>query len=125
MDFNVQKLNTLKWLYVNFKWNRLPDLHMVDRNLETIRTFISERDGRGLDYYFPDDQKVPIGDLPEAFRKGYTGLAIGAQHETKKLPVYLLTRLCSMLSMPVVILGGPGDRETGKPLLQEIPTGRS
>jgi len=49
MDFTVNKLNWKKWLLVNLKLDRMPDLHMVDRNLDTISTFISERDQQGLD----------------------------------------------------------------------------
>ncbi|MGW8315557.1 MAG: glycosyltransferase family 9 protein [Bacteroidales bacterium] len=55
MDFSVNKLNFRKWLLVNFKWDRMPDVHMVDRNLDTIRHFISERDGEGLDYFIPPE----------------------------------------------------------------------
>jgi ADP-heptose:LPS heptosyltransferase len=68
MDFTVRKLNVRKWLYVNFKVNRLPGIHMVDRNLETIRTFISEQDGEGLDYFIPEEEKIPLSELPEGFR---------------------------------------------------------
>lgn len=120
MDFSVRKLNARKWLYVNFKLNRLPGIHMVDRNLETIRTFISEKDQEGLDYFIPKGSTVSLSDLPEGFQEGFTGLAIGAQHETKKLPLDLLISLCEKLSCPVVILGGPGDRETGDAVVAAI-----
>ena len=121
MDFTVRKLNTRKWLYVNLKLNRLPHIHMVDRNLETIRTFISEKDQEGLDYFIPEDSTVAISDLPEGFQEGFVGLAIGAQHETKKLPRESLISLCGQLSEPVVILGGPGDRETGDAIVAALP----
>lgn len=121
IDFSVRKLNIQKWLYVNLKLNRLPDLHMVDRNLETIRAFITEQDGRGLDYFIPEDQEVSIEGLPQGYRDGYIGLAIGAQHETKKLPVTDLVHLCGMLNDPVVILGGPRDRETGDQIISGNP----
>ena len=41
MDFTVDKLNIRKWLLVNLKLDRMPDLHMVDRNMDTIKNFIS------------------------------------------------------------------------------------
>ena len=120
MDFSVRKLNARKWLYVNFKMNRLPDIHIVDRNMNTIRTFISEQDGEGLDYFIPKGSEVSLSDLPGEFGNGFIGLAIGAQHETKKLPLDLLISLCEKLSCPVVILGGPGDRETGDAVVAAI-----
>ncbi len=119
--FSVNKLNWEKWLYVTFKIDRMPNRHMVDRNLDTIKSFIEERDDKGLDYFIPEKDEVDTRSLPEAFRKGYMGLAIGAQHETKKLPVELLVKLCQKLEHPVVILGGPGDQEIGEALVNALP----
>lgn len=119
--FTVHKLNWLKWLYVNFKVNRLPDRHMVDRNLDTIRTFIDEKDEKGLDYFIPDTAEVDMNSLPEGFRNGYIGLSIGAQHETKKLPPESLISLCRKLDFPVVILGGPEDRERAQLISAALP----
>lgn len=121
MDFTVRKLNFKKWLLVNFRVNRLPSLHMVDRNLETIRTFIDSTDEGGLDYHIPEDEKVRPGELGPDLENGYIGLSIGAQHETKKLPLESLIELCSRLEHPVVILGGPSDRETGEAIVQALP----
>ena len=121
MDFTVNKLNWQKWLYVNFKFNRLPDSHMVDRNLKTIRTFIAETDERGLDYFIPEKEEIDPITLPEAFQTGYIGLAIGAQHETKKLPVELLIELCKKLNHPVLILGGASDKSTGEAITKALP----
>ena len=121
MDFTINKLNLQKWLYVNFKFNRLPDSHMVDRNLRTIRTFITEADEKGLDYFIPKKEEIDPITLPEAFQTGYIGLAIGAQHVTKKLPAELLIELCKKLSHPVLILGGAMDRSTGEAITEALP----
>ena len=119
--FSVNKLNWLKWLYVTFKINRMPGRHMVDRNLDTIRTFIEERDKDGLDYFIPAKSEVELGSLPEAFRNGYVGLSIGAQHFTKILPLESLVVLCEKLDFPLIILGGPEDRERGDHILSSLP----
>ena len=58
MYFTVSKLNLKKWIYVNLKLNLLPDSHMVDRNLDTIRMFISDRDRLGLDYFIPREERI-------------------------------------------------------------------
>jgi ADP-heptose:LPS heptosyltransferase len=121
MDFSVRKLNVRKWIYVNFKLNRLPDIHMVDRNLETIKAFISEKDQEGLDYFIPEGERVEISGLPDGYQDGYMGLAIGAQHETKKLPLESLIGLCKRISYPLVILGGAGDRATGDAIVATLP----
>lgn len=121
MDLTVDKLNWKKWIFVNLKLDRMPDRHMVDRNLDTISTFISERDQEGLDYFIPEGEEVDIASLPIAFQKGYMGLSIGAQHETKKLPLSSLIELCEKLNHPVIVLGGPTDRETGDALVSALP----
>jgi len=121
MDFTVHKLNRKKWLLVNFKVDRLPDRHMVDRNLDTIKTFIAERDPLGLDYFIPGEEELGPESLPPAFREGFIGLAIGAQHYTKKLPYESLKDLCGKLRHPVIILGGPGDQATGESLVSAWP----
>jgi len=121
MDFTVHKLNWKKWLYVTFKINRLPDRHIVDRYLDTIQNFISERDSLGLDYFIPEQEKVDAASLPAAFRKGFIGLSIGAQHRTKMLPLESLVELCGQLQHPVIVLGGPGDRATGEALVAAFP----
>ncbi|MEN8201544.1 MAG: glycosyltransferase family 9 protein [Bacteroidota bacterium] len=121
MDFTVRKLNWKKWLFVNLKLDRMPYRHMVDRNLDTISGFISERDQGGLDYFIPGREAVDLSTLPKEFQNGYIGLSIGAQHETKKLPVALLIELCKKLRHPVIVLGGPTDRETGEALVSAVP----
>lgn len=119
--FSVHKLNWLKWLYVNFKLNRLPERHMVDRNLDTIRTFIDDRDKLGLDYFIPEKSEVEISSLPGVFGNGYIGLSIGAQHETKKLPLESLISLCQKVEYPVLILGGAEDRDRAEQIISALP----
>jgi len=119
--FSLDKLNWHKWLYVRFKIDRLPHRHIVDRNLDTIRTFIEKQDDGGLDYFIPAKSEIDIQSLPESFRKGYVGLSIGAQHETKKLSVESIVELCQKLDYPIVILGGPEDRERGEGLVSSLP----
>jgi ADP-heptose:LPS heptosyltransferase len=121
MDFTVHKLNWKKWLYVTFKIDRLPERHIVDRNLDTIKNFILERDSLGLDHFIPEDEVIEPSSLPPAFRKGFIGLSIGAQHRTKMLPLESLQELCSKLNHPVIILGGPGDRATGEAIVASLP----
>lgn len=122
--FSVNKINIQKWLLVNLRVNRMPEKHMVDRNLETIRLFDVSDDGKGLDYFIPPDEETEPSALGKEFGSGYIALAIGAQHETKKMPVEKLSAMLAMIDHPVVILGGPGDREAGEAITGALP-GRS
>jgi ADP-heptose:LPS heptosyltransferase len=115
-SFSFPKLNIEKWLYTNFKWNRLPDRHIVDRYLDTVKSFGVRNDGAGLDYFIPDSERVKEEDIPTSHQAGYIGLVIGAALATKKLPAHKLKELCSTLEHPMILLGGPEDAEVGAEL---------
>ena len=65
LSFTFNKLNYAKWLMVNFKINRLPDIHIVDRYLETVSVFNVKNDRKGLDY-FPGEDKSAFSVLKQA-----------------------------------------------------------
>jgi ADP-heptose:LPS heptosyltransferase len=108
--FSFKKLNLEKWLMVNFKINRLPKLHIVDRYMETIKFFIDENDQKGLDYFISASDEINLDSLPEHFRKNYIAFAIGAQHATKRLPLEKIISICKKINKPIVILGDNDDK---------------
>jgi ADP-heptose:LPS heptosyltransferase len=106
VDFSYNKLNFEKWLMVNFKINKLPAIHIVDRYLKTVSLFDVVNDNHGLDYFIPADENTDLNLLPDDFRNGYIALVIGAKHSTKQLPIKKIINLCNLLTQPVVLLGG-------------------
>jgi ADP-heptose:LPS heptosyltransferase len=110
---SFSKLNFQKWLLTALKINTLPDKHIVDRNLDTLKGFGVQNDGRGLDYFLPESEQIKQEDLPVSHQMGYIAVVIGAALNTKKMPVHKLRELCANLRYPVVLLGGPEDREQG------------
>lgn len=108
------KLNFQKWLLVRFKINRLPNVHIVDRYFEAVKSLNVKPDSSGLDYFIPDKDEVEIDWLPEAHQMGYVALVIGAKHNTKKLPVNRLIELCDKINKPIILLGDELDLETGQ-----------
>jgi ADP-heptose:LPS heptosyltransferase len=112
-SFTVNKINFRKFLIVRFKIDFLPDVHLVDRYLETVRSFGIKNDGKGLDYFIPQKDEINIDSLPPAFHNGYIAMIIGGKHATKQLPAERLIILCKLMSQPVVLLGGPDDRVSG------------
>ena len=48
---SFDKLNWQKWLLVNLKINRMPDVHLVDRYFATVRFLGVKNDEKALDYY--------------------------------------------------------------------------
>jgi ADP-heptose:LPS heptosyltransferase len=108
------KLNIEKWLMVNLKVNRLPDIHIVDRYFTAVAPLNVKSDNAGLDYFIPAKDEVNIGNLPESHRKGYIAFVIGAKHYTKQLPAHKIISICKKINAPVVILGGPEDAAKAK-----------
>ncbi|MFY0606210.1 MAG: glycosyltransferase family 9 protein [Cyclobacteriaceae bacterium] len=110
----VNKYNLQKWLLTNFKINKLPNNHIVDRYLETIIHLKPTLDHEGLDYFIPEKDEVELDWLPEPFRQGYIALAIGGQFATKRLPKSRLIELCDRINKPIVLLGDKQDALVGK-----------
>ena len=106
------KYNIQKWLFVNFKINRMPDVHIVDRYMEAAKSFGLEDDGKGLNYFIGDEDREVVSDIP--FKAPMIGLVIGGNHPGKMLPVDQLEKLCEGLKHPAIVLGGPEDRQRGE-----------
>lgn len=112
------KLNIEKWLLVNLKWNRMPDMHIVDRYFKTVADIGVKNDGAGLDYFIPEMDRVDLNVLPDKHRDGFVAMVIGAQHATKRMPANRLNELASKLHLPVVLLGGKDDYEQGEVIVR-------
>jgi len=112
--FSFNKLNLEKWLLVNLKINKLPARHIVDRYLDTVQTLGVKPDALGLDYFIPEKDEVPLDWLPETHREGFVAYAIGAQHNTKKLPLKRMIELCDKINKPILLLGNQGDFGIGE-----------
>ena len=101
------KLNPKKWLLTNFKWNLMPDVHVVDRYFEAVKSLGVKSDGKGLDYFIPETTRV---DVPDNF----IAFGIGAKFATKRLPNDKIIELINKIDKTVVLLGGPTDVENAE-----------
>ncbi|HCS20293.1 MAG TPA: glycosyl transferase [Bacteroidetes bacterium] len=110
------KLNIQKWLLVNFKINKLPPLHIVDRYMETAKQLGVRYDGKGLDYFI--HKETPLPQLPNL---PFVALAIGGQHATKRLPINKLREILIHCEVPLVLLGGKEEMHTASILENEFP----
>lgn len=120
LTFAFNKLNYEKWLMVQFKINRLPDIHIVDRYLKTLDLFDVHNDEKGLDFFSDVSREHILETLPTPFREGYIGLVIGAKHNTKQLPDEKLISLITKLNHPVVLLGGKEDAARGESIASAL-----
>jgi ADP-heptose:LPS heptosyltransferase len=117
--FSFDKLNIEKSILVAFKQNILPDIHIVDRYMDTLKSFGVTNDDEGLDYFLPENFSFPsTGELPENF----IAFAIGAQHATKRLPNEKIVAVCKLIHKPVVLLGGKEDAANGDEIAKQAGT---
>lgn len=119
---SFDKLNFKKWLLVNFKINRLPTSHIVERYLEAASELNIKNDGLGLDYFIPKKDEIDLKTLPFEYRNGYVAFAIGAQHFTKRLPIDKIIELCHKISQPIVLMGGKEDSYKGEEIAMKLAT---
>ncbi len=116
---SFNKLNYEKWLVTNFKINKLPAVHIVDRYIETLDSLGVKNDRGGLDYFIPETEEIDI-DQYHLKTTGFIAFAIGAAHLTKRLPLEKIIDICSGLKIPVVLLGGNEDKERGEEIVQKV-----
>jgi ADP-heptose:LPS heptosyltransferase len=116
---SFNKINFEKWLMVNFKINRLPKQHIVDRYLAACTSLGVINDGEGLDYFIAGEDEVDIKTLPESFAGGYVGWVIGAKHNTKKFPWQKIASALDKVNLPVVLLGGKEDAEAAAHIIAQ------
>ncbi len=119
--YSFNKLNIRKWLLTAVKINVMPNVHIVDRYMNTVEALGVTNDGLGLDYFIPNKDVVPDDDIPAAHSLGFIAVVIGAALPTKKLPVAKLKQLCAQINHPIILLGGPEDRTEGNEIAELDP----
>ena len=120
-NYTFPKLNTEKWLLVNFKINKLPNVHIVDRYFKAVEPLGIANDGNGLEYYIPGDDEVAPESIDSRLKSGFVGFVIGGQHQTKILPPEKVALIISKIDKPVVLLGGPDDKKRGEDIIKLTP----
>lgn len=120
-SFSFPKVNLEKWLLVNFKVNKLPKIHIVDRYFKAVENLGVTNDGKGLEYYIPAVDEVDPENIDSRLRKNYLSFVIGGQHFTKILPPEKAALIISQINMPIVLLGGPDDKNRGEEIIKLAP----
>ncbi|MCK9480523.1 MAG: glycosyltransferase family 9 protein [Bacteroidia bacterium] len=110
---SFHKLNFQKWLTVRTKNKKyMPNLHIVDRYMETVKSLGVTYDNKGLDF-FEGNETLPI-ELQEISAQPYHAVAIGGSYFTKRMPVEKLAQLLFKSTYPLILLGGKEDSAQGE-----------
>ena len=120
--YRFPKLNVAKWLRTAMKIDRLPRVHLVDRYFAALRPLGIEGDDRGLELVIPENEHWDLSATfsEEDRKQGILAVALGAAHATKAIPVDKLVAFLRPVDRPVVLLGGPADREAGDHVIQGL-----
>lgn len=114
------KLHVAKWLLVNFKWNRMPDRHIVERYFDAVKPLKVHNDGLPCDFFVDPQEQVRTIEALGLAPKSYVAFAIGAQFATKRMPVSKMVEVLQQVDRPVVLLGGKGDEATAAAILEQL-----
>lgn len=100
-----RKYNFQKWLLVNFKWNLMPKVHIVDRYMETCKSLGVVYDGGGLDFFLPEkiEENIELPSVP------YAVYACGGTYGTKQLPINKVKELVQHSPIKLVLIGDSHD----------------
>ena len=110
---SFNKLNMEKFMLTTFKMDSLPEVHIVDRYLDTITHLGVQNDNEGLDFFLNDEDKVDLSQFPNSF----IAFVIGGQHATKMLSTEKIISIINKLNESVVLIGGSEDHERGKQII--------
>lgn len=119
-NYSFDKLNFKKWLLVNFKVNKLPKIHIVDRYFEAVKSLGVENRNQQCELLFDSQHTVDVQMTFNLEIKSYLTVAVGAQFATKTMPTPLLVSILSKISHPIILLGGPTDVTRGKEIENEL-----
>jgi len=102
------KLSLRKIILCKFHINLLPNIHIVDRYLNTVSYLNIKNDFQGLDFFnIKEDYRLPFDS------NDYISFAIGAKHFTKCLPSDKIIEICKNIKDNIILIGGDDEREKG------------
>ena len=115
------KKNIQKWIYVNLGINLLPKVHIVDRYFEAVKHLNVKNDGKGLDLFIEEEDRSVVNLLPESIANGYAAITVGAKQNGKQMSHEKFAELINRIDQPMVLLGGPEDKELADSIHSQFP----
>jgi heptosyltransferase-2 len=117
--YHFRKLNFLKWILVRFKRNYLPKIHLVDRYFDAVKSIGVLNDGKNNAFHL--NRELNVQEELNLQEKSYVAIAVGAQFETKQIPILKLKEIISKIEIPIVLLGGKMDQQKAAKLIELLP----
>ena len=112
---SFNKLNMGKLMLTVFKMDSLPEVHIVDRYLDTVTNLGVKNDNEGLDFFLSEADKVELSLFP----KDYIAFVIGGKHTTKILPNNKIVSIIKKIEKPVLLIGDTEDTARGEYIISQ------
>jgi heptosyltransferase-2 len=116
----VNKENIKKLLLVRSGVDVLKNQHIVERYFKALDDLGIENDGKGLDFYIPEDFDIEHKAISLNLSKPYIAWVIGASYPKKILPIEHIIKTCDKIKVPIAIIGGPTDTANGKRIIDAL-----
>ncbi|MES2798804.1 MAG: glycosyltransferase family 9 protein [Bacteroidota bacterium] len=120
-SYSFPKLNFKKWLLVNFRWQSMPNLHIVDRYFIAVAKLGVVNELKNCEYYLSTEDQVDVQSQLGIEKKHFIAIAIGAQFATKQTTSTKWVEILSEIKEPIVIVGGAMDQEKANELIRLLP----
>lgn len=119
-SYSFNKLNFQKWLLVNLKLNRMPNIHIVDRYFDAVKPLGIINKLNNCELIFNSSHTINIEKELNLSPKKYLAVAVGAQFATKTMPEKMIISILSKIDYPIILLGGPTDEKRGESLFEAL-----
>lgn len=108
-------------LYIRLGIGSLPTTHVVERYQRAIAPLGCTPDDAGLDFFLMEEERERARLRLQSFSTvAPVAVVLGATKATKRWPTAYFAELLNALQLPVVLLGGPAEREEAHALLQQL-----
>ena len=123
-SLSYNKENIRKWLFVNFKIDLLPHVHLVDRYFASLKRVNILNDNQGIDFFYSPNFQLNLSDY-NLVKKEYTVITVGGTYFTKQIPVSVLLSLFKRLNGDIVLIGaGKADAKKAENLTKNTTNKR-
>jgi ADP-heptose:LPS heptosyltransferase len=120
LTFVFDKVNLQKWLLVNTGWNRMPNLHVVDRYMATLKAFGARDDGKGLEYTIPAGEALSELMRSQAMQRAFIAVVVGGAHPGKRPSPEVLISWLKDIQYPIILIGGKEDQMDAQQIAEGI-----
>lgn len=120
-SYSFPKLNFEKWMLVNLKRNKMPEIHIVDRYFKAVEKLGVKNDHKSCDFFIQPSEEIQLKDHFQLSSDKFITVAIGAQFETKRMPFEKLKEIIEQLNQPIILIGGETDKALANEILAVFP----